>query len=465
MPVTANDVAFLGMRASADFTVTGQRPRNWREAILRLYPNGKAPLTALLALMKEESTNDPEFNWFCKILPSQAAECVGVWTDEGLATANAANGTIGMTLYLQMTEDHARQFVPNHTVLLRNNELTTTDTVAIVEDVVLAGTKSCLRVKLLQASTVPLSAANVQRVLIVGSAHAEGAHIGQAISYDPYRQHNYTQIFRNALEITRTAKKTHLRTGDAYKEAKRECLELHSIEMEKAFLFGVPSENKGANGKPLRTTGGIIWSIKQNGGFVQDFAGDWEKDGLDWLDELLMQIFRYGETDKLAYVGDAALLGINRLARKYGTWNYTPQTRAFGINIVELITPFGQITLKTHPLFSHEPTNQHSMLIFEPKNIKYRYITDTTFYASERETGHTRYDAQKEEYLTEAGLEYHFPQNWAWLNAVGKTTVGGRSLNVPTPIAAAQPVAKANVGGIATGTASTTGAAVTGVQK
>ena len=36
-----NDVAFLGMRATNDFTVEGQRPKNWRETLLRLYPNGK----------------------------------------------------------------------------------------------------------------------------------------------------------------------------------------------------------------------------------------------------------------------------------------------------------------------------------------------------------------------------------------------------------------------------------------
>lgn len=427
------DVAFLGMRATNDFTVTGQRPKNWRETILRLYPNGKAPLTALLSLMKNESTNDPEFHWFCKILPTQAAVVTGVFTDNGLANTNTAVSSIGLVLYLKTTEAEAKQFVPNHTVLLRNADNTNVDAVGIVEDVVLAGANSYIRVKMLEAGTVALSAANVKRLLIIGSAHAEGALIGQAVAYDPYVQKNYTQIFRNALEITRTAEKTHLRTGDAYKEAKREALELHSIEMEKAFLFGVPSENAGANGKPLRTTGGIIWSIKQNGGKVDTFTGNWENDGLDWLDETLMNIFRYGETDKLAFVGDAALLGINRLARKYGTWNYTPQTRAFGINIVELITPFGQLTLKTHPLFSHEPSNQHSMLIFEPKNIKYRYITDTTFYESKREEGHTRYDARKEEYLTECGLEYHFPQNWAWLNGVGKSTTGTRVASQPAP--------------------------------
>lgn len=416
------DLAFLGMRATNDFTVEGQRPKNWRETLLRLYPNGKAPLTALTALMKTESTDDPEYNWFCKVLPTQAGTLTGMYTNAGLTTEVNATGTAGTTYYAKLAELEAKQFMPSHTVLLRSESTTSFDTVAIVEDVTLAGANSYLKVKLLENSHGVLSIDNVDRVLIIGSANAEGAMIGQAIAYDPYKVHNYTQIFRNALEITRTADKTRLRTGDAYKEAKREALELHSIEMEKAFIFGVPSENIGANGKPLRTTGGLIWAIKNHGGLVDSFpdASTWMDDGLDWLDEKFMQLFRYGETDKLAFVGDGTLMAINKLARKYGTWNYTVTTKQFGIQVAELICPFGSLTMKTHPLFSHEPTNQNSMLIFEPKNVKYRYITDTTFHKDDEEHGHNRYDGKKEEYLTEAGLEYHFPQGWAWLNNVGR---------------------------------------------
>lgn len=416
------DVAFLGMRATNDFTVDGQRPKNWRETLLRLYPNGKAPLTALTALMKTESTDDPEFNWFAKVLPSQAGTLTGMYTDAALTTDVAAPGTAGTTYYAKLSELEARQFMHSHTILLRSETTTLFDTVAIVETVVLAGANSYLKVKLLEDSHGTLSIDNIDRVLIIGSANAEGALIGQAIAYDPYKVHNYTQIFRNALEITRTADKTRLRTGDAYKEAKREALELHSIEMEKAFIFGVPSENIGENGKPLRTTGGLIWAIKNHGGLVDSFSDNsvWMDDGLDWLDQQLMQLFRYGETDKLAFVGDGALMGINRLARKFGTWNYTVSTKQFGIQVAELVCPFGSLTMKTHPLFSHEPTNQFSMLIFEPKNVKYRYITDTTFHKDDENHGHNRYDGKKEEYLTEAGLEYHFPQGWAWLNGVGR---------------------------------------------
>ena len=52
-------MAFLGMRGSGDW-VTDQRPKNWREGILHLYPNGMAPLTAILSKMKEEKVDDPE---------------------------------------------------------------------------------------------------------------------------------------------------------------------------------------------------------------------------------------------------------------------------------------------------------------------------------------------------------------------------------------------------------------------
>jgi hypothetical protein len=60
---------FLGMRGNDDW-VTDQRPKNWREMILFLYPNGSAPLTAVLAKSAESSVDDPEFNWWTKTLGS-----------------------------------------------------------------------------------------------------------------------------------------------------------------------------------------------------------------------------------------------------------------------------------------------------------------------------------------------------------------------------------------------------------
>ena len=47
-------MAFLGMRGTGDW-VTDQRPKSWREVILQQYPNGSAPLTAILRKMSSEA--------------------------------------------------------------------------------------------------------------------------------------------------------------------------------------------------------------------------------------------------------------------------------------------------------------------------------------------------------------------------------------------------------------------------
>jgi len=54
---------FLGMRGTGDW-VANQRPLNWRQQILKLYPNGMAPLTAILSMMGGNSVDDPQFNWW-----------------------------------------------------------------------------------------------------------------------------------------------------------------------------------------------------------------------------------------------------------------------------------------------------------------------------------------------------------------------------------------------------------------
>ena len=43
--------AFLGMRGNGDWSDTDMRPKSWMDGVLWLYPNGDAPLTALLAKM------------------------------------------------------------------------------------------------------------------------------------------------------------------------------------------------------------------------------------------------------------------------------------------------------------------------------------------------------------------------------------------------------------------------------
>jgi hypothetical protein len=420
-------MAFLGMRGNGDWA-TDQRPKNWRETILYLYPNGDAPLTAVLSKMKEESVDDPEFNWWTKSLAGQSGTVSGMSLTTALSDDYSTGGVAGDTVYATVAAAVASEIRVGHQVLLRTSTTYADDTNAKVTAVVSNGAASYIGCKLLEADPTTTGLASCDTILIIGSINPEGGAMPDAIAYDPTKLYNYTQIFRTPLEITRTARKTKLRTGDQYKEAKREALELHSIEMEKAFIWGIRTENMGDNGKPERTTGGLVQWINDNSGIVSDFTTDtdytdtsWLASGEEWLDDHLEQIFRYGSDERLAFAGSTVILGINKLVKEYGNFEFNAKTTSYGLRVMEWVTPFGVIHIKRHPLFSYETTNRRTMIVFEPNDLRYRYIDDTSFYddPAKRNTGWTRRDGTKEEFLTECGLEMHHPSKCGYLNGFG----------------------------------------------
>lgn len=421
---------YLGVRASDNFA-TGQRPKNWREMILYLWPNGSAPLTALLAKARSESVDDAEFSWFTKVLPTQSVAVTGVFTSSSLATAAAytSGGSAGDTLYIKMAVADVKNFRLGHQVLLRDASAYDVDVNAKVSAApVQNGASSYLTVKLLEADDngAATDLSDCDTCMIIGNLNEEHATIPAAVAYDTTKLYNYTQIFRTPLKISRTASKTRLRTGDARQEAKRESLELHSIEMEKAFLYGIATENDGPNGYPERTTEGLITNIKNNAStnvadYLVDTTTSWAAGGEAWINAELEQIFRYGSDRKQVFCGSGALLGLNRLAMTGSSMNIDPGATKYGMQIREWITPFGILELMTHPLFSHETTTRYDMVIFEEANLRYRYIDDTHFIADplDNKNRNNSRDGFEEEWLTEAGLEYHHPSTGGILHNVG----------------------------------------------
>lgn len=212
--------------------------------------------------------------------------------------------------------------------------------------------------------------------------------------------------------MTRTASKSRLRTGDAVKEAKRECLELHSIEMEKAFIFGQRYEST-LNSKPFRMTGGVISFIDSNN-IINNTDGSLD---LSQMEGYLEQLFRYGSSEKLGLCGTTALLAIQRLVRKNSQYNIETGIKEYGMNVTRLVSPFGTLVLKTHPLFTQAAGGFSGavspdgwVLALDMENIKYRYFAgDDTRYEKDLQTNGL--DGMKSGYLSECGLEVHHPQS------------------------------------------------------
>lgn len=433
-----SDTPFQGMRGAGDF-LSNEEIENWRQGILRLFPNGMAPLTAMTALMASEATTNVTYNWNTKTLPTQRAAITGVYTNNTLATPYTTTGNqpIGTTIHIKVaTEVEAKRFRPGHQVLIRKSTDHTIDCTAEVKAIALNSANSYITVSLLEADdngTIVASQniSDCDTLLIIGNINADGGTRPSSISYLPTAYSGQCQIFRNALDLTRRAMKTTLRTGPAYQEAKLDTLQDHTLEMEKAWLFSQQYTGVGDNGKPVTTTRGIIPFLKLYAAdncvdftVDTDYTGKtWLQGGEDWLDAMIQQLFKDGNVEgRLVFCGDGALAGINRLIKATGQAPLTPRMTSWGIGVTEWHTVFGTINLKTHPLFSFEETNRYSMLAIVPQNLKYRYIDDTDFYADGQyqKGGGDGKDAISEEWLTDAGLEIHWPTMMGYFNGVGQ---------------------------------------------
>lgn len=415
---------FLGMRGTGNWS-NEERPKSFREGMLLLNPNGAAPLTAITSKGKSQRTTDPEFKWFSKNLAAQGGTITASYTEASLTNViTTAAFAAGITVYCKMAEAVTNHFRIGHTVKLVY-PTTQTDVFGIVTGKMADGASSYVAVKLKTAGAAN-EVGNATYLDIIGSANAEGANIPEAISYDPDKFYNYTQIFRTPLDITRTQRLTTMRTGDPYQEAKREALLYHGIELEMATLLGERSEVTGSNNKPERTTDGALAFLRTNNSaneidYASGTSNTWLAGGEDWLDESLEVLFRYGRTTKLALCGSLALLGIQKLVKSVGQFTFEPLTAAYGIQVVRWTTPYGEIMLKTHPLFTHKSYLRKNIMILEPENMNFRYITDTQFKKDmgQSEAGYQAYDGTKEEYLTEAGWEWHHAETMMYLTSVG----------------------------------------------
>ena len=369
--------AVLGLRGTGNFS-SDERPMNWREMILYLNPNGDAPLTALLSLLKNEGTDSSQFHWWEKRLPTQRF---------------ALNGTVGSTITSLVVDSGAKDCVAGTLLLhesdgevLRVTSTPTSDTALEVErswGAVAAGTLT-----------------DDDFFTIVGNVNEEGADPPSARAYSPTKFTNYTEIFRTSLYLTRSARREKLRWDNQgpYREATREALALHSIEMEKAAIWGEAVESTGPKGLPMRSTQGIKTAITTNKGGAWSIAGLLDEDTLDAQLEIL---FRYGTNEKLVLAGSTWIRAITTLGKRNGTIEMAPDSTTYGMAIVKYITPFGTLMIKNHPLFSQHPVWRKDALFVDTRHIVCRPLDDTMFVKNRQSNGE---DASMDEYLTDLGF-------------------------------------------------------------
>lgn len=406
-------MAIQGLRATDNWQAD-QRPKDWLETILLLFPNGMAPLTALRSQMKKKSSVDPEFSWFSKIFDDQR---LALNANLGAVASGTAGTVTVVTGASGLKKDHVLYVEESGELMLVTADPTTETSIAVIRGA--AGTT---------AAAVTFAAAGVNpNLIVVGTAHMEGSLAPTAISRNPVKFRNYTQIFRNSLSATRTALNTRLRTGKQIAESKREALEYHTVEMERAAFFGVPFEDLTSGSEPRRYTQGILNFIDTNSPAANkiNFQAHTNKDLEDLMTDLEI-LFRWGSQEKIGFCGNAALLFFEKLIRAHQATQIIvkPDQKEYGMTVHRVVTPFGTLVLKPHPLFNRITSGvtagtaframDSRIVVMDMENVKYRYLenSDTKFQSNQETPGQ---DAMISGYLTECGYEWHHPESHGYI--------------------------------------------------
>ena len=141
---------FLGMRGTGDW-VADQRPMNWRQNILYLYPNGMTPLTAILSMMGQSKVDDPQFHWWTQAMGSIDGAVTGVFTLPDLSVAYVGGAAQYATLYVVISAANGERVVAGKQILLRDASDYRVDVVGKIENVVRLDAHAVLTVTLLEA--------------------------------------------------------------------------------------------------------------------------------------------------------------------------------------------------------------------------------------------------------------------------------------------------------------------------
>lgn len=398
--------AVAGLRGTGDWA-TDERPKNFRELILFRNPNGMAPIFALMARVQKDSTDDPEFSW---------------WDEPNDLVRLQVNGALGSgdtTIIVDSPDPDAANPKRNWGVAqhLKAGDLLlvepTLDAAVFAHEVIRVISVSSNTEFVVErgaSGTTPAAIANDAFLLLLGSAYPEGTGAPKAASRNPIKYNNFTQIFKDTYEITRTVENTRTRTGDPVKNDKKRKAFDHARGIEMALLWGQKSETTGDNGKPIRTTDGIRKFIGANTTTILGAA--WT---LNNFADAVQPIFDFdteaGDT-RIAFCGNAALNHLNkRIMSASGqsalNVNFNGNTKVYGMNFVEYVLPQGRLLLKTHPLMNRHSLYQNAMFVIDFSAMRWRPLKNSdTKFMDDIQTKDE--DLRRGQWITEAGLEVRY---------------------------------------------------------
>lgn len=306
--------------------------RSFAATMLRLFPNGSAPLFGLTSQSGKSRAKASTHGYFSKTM-SFIRQVLGA-TATNVATTIAVPASAGMTIGMILFNTRTRE----------NIRIT-----SVASPTSIDVTRGFGR--------IAGAAMNVSDVLIqVGTAFEEGstrpAARRLATTYVP----NYTQIFRNAWALTDTARASLSEQGYSnIAEDRKDMATFHSIDIESAIIWGQPKMDTTTGPTPIHATQGIIDAMEQYSPGNTNTAASTTT--FDQFVTMLEPAFQYSTDmsnpkDRLL-LGDAqAIRVINDIGRKSGQVFINQAETSFGMQFTQFKFYKGTLNIMEHPLFN-----------------------------------------------------------------------------------------------------------------
>jgi len=359
------------------------------EKIAELEPNASPLITLTKKMKRRRVVTNPEFNWMEQD-PGNRWDAIN----------NSAGYDNSATVW---KVDNAGYFRVGDIV-----QVPSTTEVVLVTAV--DNTGNTITVIRGWGGSTTASLVNDDPIVILGNANEEGAKLREIKTTEPVKKTNYTQILRTPVGVTNTLAATSTYGPKAMAYYRHLDGINHAIDMERTMWLGKKGKDIH-NGKPRRTTGGILEFLTENVLDVSAITGGLTEQAFtEWLED----VFRYGSSEKI-------LFACGRLCTIIDLWaqnklKTVPGERTYGVKVKEYVSSHGTLFIVKHKLFEG-PVYGGMGVILDMNNVAYCPLKgrDTKLLTARQDPDE---DAVKDEYITEFGVEVRLPKTHAIIKGV-----------------------------------------------
>ena len=343
---------------TSDAGIEGTRKKDFAGALLMMMPQGTAPLLALSSGMQSASAKDTIVTWF----------------EENYLSGRITSGTNLTAGATTLVVSDVGQCVPGQIFLIE-------DTAEYVYVTAVNEATKTLTVERGFADTTAKAkdgsstAFGLQRI---GSAHEEGSSAPVAVANRGYPRFNAVQTFRNTWAVSGMAQKLEYHTGPIKSKSVRDCSIEHAGDIERSIIWGRYSYGT-KDGQNFFTMNGLRHQLSSNISTTTNNVS--YKNLRSFLQKIFERNIKGKPNERIAFCGNSVVNALDDIATSSSTSGSTRvhinvqvgQTE-FGFKVRKLITPFGDISLMTHPMMVESPLWTKDLLILHPGAIETKWV-------------------------------------------------------------------------------------------